>query len=235
MGQAVLATQQLPSSVKLMLASRFCPAGQVEGHAVLAIQQVPSSVKLMFVSRCCPAGQVAGQAVLATQQLPSSVKLMFASRFCPSGQVAGQAVLPVSHVLHAPQVPPLQSAVHVLVCVPPLPQDWLVGCVCVGLVQVPVQEPVSHVPLLQVTLLVCVPHPLAQACVAAGCVAVQAWLEHVLHAPQVPPLQLGVHVLVCVPPAPQDWDVGWVCVGLVQVPVQEPVTQEPLLQVTLLV
>ena len=90
-----------------------------------------------------------------------------------------------------------------------------------------VQAPFSHV-----TVADCVPQSL-QSLLPEG--FVEGLHAQALHAPQVPPPQLAVQVLVCVPPFPHVCEVGWVCVGLVQVPVQEPVTQEPLLHVTLLV
>lgn len=99
----------------------------------------------------------------------------------------------------------------------------------------PVQEPTIQEPLVQATLLVCVPQPLEQVCVSEGFDPVQPCSMQEPHAPHAPPLQLALQVLVCVPLVPHDCEVGKVCVGLVQVPVQEPVTQVPLLQLTLLV
>ena len=69
---------------------------------------------------------------------------------------------------HAPQVPPSQVAVQVLVSVPqPLEQVLDVGWFCVGLVQVPVHAPQDPPSQLAVQVLVCVPQPVEQVCEVA--------------------------------------------------------------------
>ena len=68
-------------------------------------------------------------------------------------------VCPV-HAPQLPQLPPVQFAVQVLVCVPLLPQVWLVGCVWLGLQQLPLYTDPP-----QLLVLFCVPQPVAHALV----------------------------------------------------------------------
>jgi hypothetical protein len=104
------------------------------------------------------------------------------------------------------------------VCVPPLEQLCVVPAA-----QAPPPLHAPHVPVCQlpfevshVTVLVCVPKlQLPQAWLSAGLLPLQGVEPplQALHAPHAPPEQLALQYLVCVPPLPQLWLVGCVCVG----------------------
>jgi hypothetical protein len=208
-------TLQSPQSGSLHEAFFVLVAAVHTGSLVfvpLLLHPHASFVSGFFAHTQSPESSVIHSPVLSSQLtvlfcVPHSPQLTLSAGF----EAAGQSMVVVQLVLsHPPQLPPSQLSSQLLVAVPPvypsskLLHSLLVSCVWLLLPHSPVQLPVSHFPILvsHVTLLVCVPHPLAHVWLSAGVSSRQLYTvvqSFSSQLSQLPPEQSAVQFLVAVP------------------------------------